>query len=273
MSLYTKSLKISKKHRNSVLGMRSFACGGCSKTYKSYPALYLHIKRKHNGIKPPNTVTMKSLDSPNEAPVQTGRPHKPSYNIDNVSTVETELEVVQNSLFHLLGDKMHVIEDFEPKVKMEDVMNKIREAAQGKDDKYITTLLAKSEEYYNDFKARFPQGLEIKLDTEPELIGSEDDLKCLAWYVIWLGKFYLKPKFVPDLFILVSKIWKVLDEFKLNIRDLDNKIIWKKVLIESDFLKENNEFLKNEPTQISFLIQIVCQMIDKIFLQFSDYPE
>ena len=75
-SVLTKSMKITKKPRNSGLGMRSFACGGCSKTYKSYPALYLHIKRKHNGIKPPNTVTMKSLDSPNEAPVQTGRPHK-----------------------------------------------------------------------------------------------------------------------------------------------------------------------------------------------------
>jgi len=75
-SLQPQSIKISKMHRNSSLGMRSFACGGCSKTYKSYPALYLHIKRKHGGVKPPNTITMKSLDSPTEGPTPTGRPHK-----------------------------------------------------------------------------------------------------------------------------------------------------------------------------------------------------
>lgn len=187
-----------------------------------------------------------------------------------MSSVETELEVIQNSLYHFLGDKMHVIEDFEPKVKMEEVMEKIREAAEGKEDKYMQALLVKAEEYYKDFKTRNPEELEIKLDKEPEIIKSDDDLRSLAWYVIWLGKFYLKPRFVPDLFVLVSKIWKVLDEFKLNIRDLDNKIIWKKVLAEADFIKENNEFLKNDPIQVAHLIQIVCQMIDKIFLRYDE---
>lgn len=164
---------------------------------------------------------------------------------------------------------MHVIEDFEPKVKMEDVMMKIRDVAQGKEDKYIIALLAKTEEYYADFKNRHPEELEIKLDKEPEYIKCADDLKCLAWYVVWLGKFYVKPRFVPDLFLLVAKIWKVLDEFKLNIRDLDNKIIWKKVFAESDFLKENNGML-NDPNQMAQLIQILCQMIEKIFFRYDE---
>jgi hypothetical protein len=29
---------------------RNFECGGCGKSYLSYPALYTHIKQKHQGI-------------------------------------------------------------------------------------------------------------------------------------------------------------------------------------------------------------------------------
>lgn len=36
-------------------GPRNFICGGCNKTYLSYPALYCHIKRKHNGRAPLGT--------------------------------------------------------------------------------------------------------------------------------------------------------------------------------------------------------------------------
>lgn len=34
-------------------GERNFHCG-CGKSYLSYPALYTHVKTKHNGVFPPN---------------------------------------------------------------------------------------------------------------------------------------------------------------------------------------------------------------------------
>ena len=41
---------------------RNFECGGCGKSYLSYPALYTHIKQKHQGIQPEgtNTASMNS---------------------------------------------------------------------------------------------------------------------------------------------------------------------------------------------------------------------
>ena len=33
---------------------RNYTCG-CGKTYLSYPALYLHLKNKHNGVSPKGT--------------------------------------------------------------------------------------------------------------------------------------------------------------------------------------------------------------------------
>jgi len=34
---------------------RNFICG-CGKSYLSYPALYTHLKQKHNGIQPSGTI-------------------------------------------------------------------------------------------------------------------------------------------------------------------------------------------------------------------------
>lgn len=40
---------------------RDYACG-CGKTYLSYPALYLHLKIKHNGKQPTGTIMHKTVN-------------------------------------------------------------------------------------------------------------------------------------------------------------------------------------------------------------------
>jgi hypothetical protein len=40
---------------------RDYACG-CGKTYLSYPALYLHLKIKHNGKQPTGTIIYKTVN-------------------------------------------------------------------------------------------------------------------------------------------------------------------------------------------------------------------
>ena len=47
--------KTKRRSKNDNSG-RDFVCG-CKKRYLSYPALYTHIKQKHNGITPPGTNT------------------------------------------------------------------------------------------------------------------------------------------------------------------------------------------------------------------------
>jgi len=77
-SLQESSLRIRKKARHSKAGDRSYICGGCQRSYKSYPALYLHIKRKHNGIRPPNTKASKPVGPVISEKTHTGRPQKVS---------------------------------------------------------------------------------------------------------------------------------------------------------------------------------------------------
>jgi len=77
-SLQSQSQKIQKRTRTSNDGQKNFICGGCSRGYKSYPALYLHVKRKHDGILPPNTQTLKAARPTLHVSIQPGRPNKVS---------------------------------------------------------------------------------------------------------------------------------------------------------------------------------------------------
>ena len=75
-SLQGPSIKIRKKARNTRLSRSSYVCGGCQRAYKSYPALYLHIKRRHNGIRPLNTRIFKPDIPTFKDKIHTGRPQK-----------------------------------------------------------------------------------------------------------------------------------------------------------------------------------------------------
>jgi hypothetical protein len=55
-SVQYKSKKICKEPKPNEVDILHFCCGACAKGYKSYAALYLHIKRTHNGVKPAGTV-------------------------------------------------------------------------------------------------------------------------------------------------------------------------------------------------------------------------
>lgn len=74
--LQPESIKIQKRPLPIPPGKRNYICGGCEKSYKSYPALYLHIKRKHDGQKPQGTCTRKSLVLAPEEKVSTVKPQK-----------------------------------------------------------------------------------------------------------------------------------------------------------------------------------------------------
>ncbi len=76
-TLQNNSIKIKKKKRTNAQGENLYICGGCDRAYKSYPALYLHIKRKHNGVRPQNTkAAAKATVEVSKEITHTGRPQK-----------------------------------------------------------------------------------------------------------------------------------------------------------------------------------------------------
>lgn len=49
-----------KRRARSSAGERNYTCG-CQKDYLSYPALYTHVKNKHNGIFPIGSNAKKTI--------------------------------------------------------------------------------------------------------------------------------------------------------------------------------------------------------------------
>src|ERR1700743_3623896 len=58
----SQSKKQRKRRTLSETTKRDFVCG-CGKSYVSYPAIYLHVQRKHNGEWPPNTLIPEKSDN------------------------------------------------------------------------------------------------------------------------------------------------------------------------------------------------------------------
>lgn len=67
-----KNKRAKRRSKNDVEG-RVHICG-CGKSYLSYPALYTHIKTKHNGIEPGGTKASKERSGRGR-----GRPRKNDY--------------------------------------------------------------------------------------------------------------------------------------------------------------------------------------------------
>jgi len=80
-----------------------------------------------------------------------------------------------------------------------------------------------------------------------------------------LGKIYVKAEFLQDLCVVFAKIWKVLDETQLSVLDLDNKLVWKKVMKECEVTIDDLPHFKSNPDLLFDFIQKVCQLIGKTF--------
>jgi hypothetical protein len=93
-----------KRRTLSETSKRDFVCG-CGKSYVSYPAIYLHVQRKHNGDWPANTVIPEKSD--NQDKVKRGRPKKEKHNMLDVNNdIQNEVKYKAEDNFWLfLGTK------------------------------------------------------------------------------------------------------------------------------------------------------------------------
>jgi len=93
-----------KRRTLSETSKRDFVCG-CGKSYVSYPAIYLHVQRKHNGDWPTNTLIPEKSD--NQDKVKRGRPKKEKHNMLDVNNdIQNEVKYKAEDNFWLfIGTK------------------------------------------------------------------------------------------------------------------------------------------------------------------------
>jgi hypothetical protein len=86
----------------------SYTCG-CGKKYPSYPALYTHIKTKHEGIKPEGTSHQYERRQITKHHRQ-GRPSRTKHNIDGLTEDQKNVDKAEDDLIMYLGELGQVIE-------------------------------------------------------------------------------------------------------------------------------------------------------------------
>jgi hypothetical protein len=265
-SLQEPSIKIKKKTRNTKTGERSYICGGCQRAYKSYPALYLHIKRKHNGVRPPNTKASKPVGPVSSEKTHTGRPQKPSHDVDDISQRDVYLEDIQSELLGFLGEKLNAVCTMDSKPKLENVVLGVLGISDDIQNDWFTQIKQRTSEFFNELKAQAPNNQHIELDFEEfRSLPLEDPLKIVVWFVLWLGKYIVKPDFIQDLCLIFANIWKVLDQKQLQIQDLDNKLVWNEVIKECEPIKPKLGYFDGNNDLIYEFIKKTCHLIGRYF--------
>jgi hypothetical protein len=265
-SLQDASIKIKKKARNTKMGERNYICGGCQRAYKSYPALYLHIKRKHNGIRPLNTRTSKPISPISRDKIHTGRPQKPSHDVDGIAENQIYLENAQSELLGFLGERLRVVSMMDSKPKLENVVLGVLNVNDESNDEVMVQMKKRAEEMFAEMKEKNNETFDIELDFDTfAAMDPEEPLSILVWFLLWLGKYIVKFDFLRDLTFIFSKIWKVLEQKQLQIQDLDNKLVWNGVMKECDpFLSTFVNFEKKKDLVFEFVSK-TCHLIGKIF--------
>jgi len=96
-----------KRRTKDEASKRDFICG-CGRSYVSYPAIYLHIKNKHNSIRPPDTIIPENDE---KEKVKRGRPKKEkedaTENVEPVIIAPEEDEKLQSEddFWSFIGSK------------------------------------------------------------------------------------------------------------------------------------------------------------------------
>jgi len=191
-----RSLKI-KKTRNTKDGERNHICG-CGKAYKSYPALYLHIQRKHNGETPDNTVKNETTKSKPTVRPHTGRPPRADNDIDNIPKSQEDFEKSQNDLMLFLGEEISAIYPMDAKKDLKDVHN---------------DLVLKLERINPEMSSYYDKEMDKIVKSQINEINIDDVMKdfksadqALSAIVLWLGRYYIDREYLVDIAFMLYKM-------------------------------------------------------------------
>jgi len=265
-SLQDSSVKIKKKARNTKMGERNYICGGCQRAYKSYPALYLHIKRKHGGVRPVNTRTSKPISPISRDKIHTGRPQKPSHDVDGISENQIYLENAQSELLGFLGERLRVVSMMDSKPKLENIVHSITAITEEFKDETMAQMRKQIEILHEQLKRTNEEGFDVDLDFDTfQEMNPEDGLRIIVWFLLWMGKYIVKPEFLKELTFVFSKIWKVLLQKQLQIQDLDNKLVWNGVMKECEPSIHTFTSFEKKKELVSEFVNKTCHLIGKIF--------
>lgn len=198
---------------------------------------------------------------------------KPEKDLDEICDKQMRLEEAQNDLVSLLAEKMEITGDMGPKGSLESISTRILDTHNNRTDKWLADLQEGSKTFVEDYKEKDLNLEHLDFEDEFRQLDPKKSLSVIVWFMMWLAKVYVRPEFIPEACLILSRIWKVLDESQLDAQDLDNKLIWKKGMQECEELVAILPTFNNDKNLLKEFIQKVCQLIGKTFEEDDSTPE
>jgi hypothetical protein len=217
-------------------------------------------------VRPEDTRTSKPISAVPKEKIHTGRPQKPSHDIDDINQEESCIEELQNDLLGFLGESVGCLATLEAKPKLDNVIAAINGVKNEPKEEFLERIKQQSKVMCDEIKQTNPKDIDIHIDYEEiKVISSDDPLKVIVWFILWLSRYNVKTNFVPDLCIIFAKIFKVLTDKQLEIPDLDNKLVWNGVMKEVEPLMPQFGYFNKDKDLIMEFIKRVCHLIGKTF--------
>ena len=167
-----------------------------------------------------------------------------------------------------LGDSLGCLTTLKAKPKLEEVVNCILEVVNEPEEEWLEKIKQQSQILFAEIRQKSAKDIDIHLDYEEiRDIPSNDPLKVIVWFIMWLSRYNVKTNFIPDLCVVFAKILKVLDDKNLDIQDLDNKLVWNNVLKDCELLMTKFAYFNKNKDLILEFIKKVCHLIGKTFEQ------
>lgn len=185
--------------------------------------------------------------------------------LDEINDKQMRLEEAHNDLVSLLAEKMYLTGDMGPKISLESIFVKVQDTNINQTDKWLNDLQEGSKVFVEEYKVRDENLEHLDFEGEFRQLDPKKSLDVIVWFMMWVAKVYVRPEFIPEVCLILSRIWKVLDESQLNAQDLDNKLIWKRGMQECEELIAILPAFKNDKGLLKDFIQNVCQLIGKTF--------
>lgn len=155
-----------------------------------------------------------------------------------------------------------VISAFSHKLTVEDIVVKISEICSKSDkDKWFLDIQDGCQRFLEDHKKnRNKIGL-LSFTEDFGNLDHKNQLRTICWMMIWLTQIYVKIDFLCDLCLIFSKIWKIIEDTKLEVQDLDNKIVWRNIVRECEDMIQDSVFFRDNKKMLSNLVQKVCEFL------------
>jgi len=164
-----------------------------------------------------------------------------------------------------LGEKLAVMGLLARKQPLEVIEKKMIETCHDKIDKWTVALIEETKNLISEYKAKDHKMQHLDFDEDFVHLNAGKSLRILVWFMVWLAQIHVKTDFIPELCLIFSNIWRVLDEIQLEAQELDNKLVWKKIDKNCEGLMPSLPNFKNDIGLLNEFIQKVCHLIGKTF--------